>query len=332
VQTLANELMSQAMYDGELAYWEMPTRNPWTMSSTTRTTALAAQALVRVDLSSPLASSAIRYLMQQRQGGHWRTTQESATSLLALADYAVESGTLNAEYSYVARLDGRTLYEGTASGENLDETVRLQVALDDLRQRGQSRLSIQRQDRGEHTGHLYYSLRMRAYQDAASVQPRDEGLQVQREYIAIDQATLQPTGQPIHEVPLGDVVQVRLTLTVPEQAHYLAVEDMLPAGLEPLDASLNTVSALADEPQLARAASEDDQYPWSRWWNVTRSQVHDNQVALFSTTLSSGTYHYTYLARATTVGTFQAPPARAYEMYAPQVNGNSAGGQLVVTE
>ena len=44
-----------------------------------------------------------------------------------------------------------------------------------------------------------------------------------------------------------------------------------------------------------------------------------------------GTYTATYLARATTPGTFIKPPAHAEEMYNPGVNGRSDGGTFVVT-
>ena len=87
------------------------------------------------------------------------------------------------------------------------------------------------------------------------MQALDQGIGVAREYSAVDTDTLSPTGQLVTQAQLSDVVQVRLTLTVPEDVRYLAVEDMLPAGLEPLDTSLKTTSAAAREAQLIRARS-----------------------------------------------------------------------------
>jgi alpha-2-macroglobulin len=107
---------------------------------------------------------------------------------------------------------------------------------------------------------------------------------------------------------------------------YLAVEDMLPAGLEPLDTSLKTISAAAREAQLQSA---DDPQPY--WWYFSQTSIHDNRVALFATYLPKGTYHYTYLARATTAGEFKSLPATAYQMYAPEVFGRSAGAAFTVT-
>ena len=43
-----------------------------------------------------------------------------------------------------------------------------------------------------------------------------------------------------------------------------------------------------------------------------------------------GNYVYSYLARATTPGSFVVPPAKAEEMYAPETFGRSASDRLVV--
>jgi uncharacterized protein YfaS (alpha-2-macroglobulin family) len=54
-------------------------------------------------------------------------------------------------------------------------------------------------------------------------------------------------------------------------------------------------------------------------------------VALFAFDLPKGTYSYTFLARAVAPGTFQAAPAVAYQTYAPEVFGRSAGSVFTVT-
>jgi uncharacterized protein YfaS (alpha-2-macroglobulin family) len=305
------------------AHWEERRPDYWTMSSNARSTALALQALVRADPQNFLIPNAARYLMSLRDGGHWRTTQETATSAVALAEYVAASGELKADYRYSAALAGKTLSEGQVGKDNLSDAVSVAVSLADL-SAPESQLVLQKQG----SGRLYYTLRMRSYVDAAAVQALDRGVQVEREYVAVAQDTLTPTGQLVTQAKLGEVVQVRITLRVPTDMTYFAVEDMLPAGLEPLDASLKTVSSAAQGPALEGEDEGDGGY-WSYW---TRSAVRDDRVALFATDLASGTYTYTYLARATTPGLFKAPPATAYQMYAPEVYGRSAGSPFTVTE
>ncbi len=324
---LVGNLMSTVILHTADAHWEEHEQDSWNMSSDTRSTALALQALVRADPGNFLIPNAVRYLMGQRGEGHWRTTQESAVSLIALAEYIAQSGELAADYSYRASLDGKLLKEGAVNHDNLKQPISIVMALADLKLGGGSQLTIQRQAAAGQTGkgRLYYTLRMRYEQDAAAVQALDQGIGVAREYSAVDTDTLSPTGQLITQARLSDVVQVRLTLTVPEDVRYLAVEDMLPAGLEALDTSLKTTSSAVRAAQLQSA---DDPQPY--WWYFSQTSVHDNRVALFATYLPKGTYHYTYLARATTAGEFKALPTTAYQMYAPEVFGRSAGAAFTV--
>ncbi|HEY0738405.1 MAG TPA: alpha-2-macroglobulin family protein, partial [Herpetosiphonaceae bacterium] len=323
VRTLIGELMSSAVLGPTHGHWEEREAHFWTMNTDTRTTALALQALVRSDPDNFLVPNAVRYLMSVREDGHWRTTQETAIALMALAEYTAQTGELSASYSYSAALDGNVLSSGKIDQSNLTDPINVVIALADLKAGGTSQLSLERQ--GDQ-GRLYYTLRMRYYEEASAVQPLDQGLAVQREYSAVDSTTLTATGELIQQARIGDVVQVRLTLTVPENVRYLAVEDMLPAGLEALDTSLKTVSDFAPGPELDNAATE---YP--DWWYFSQTEIRHDRVALFATDLPKGTYHYTYLARATTIGSFQTLPATAYQMYAPEVFGRSAGAEFVVT-
>jgi alpha-2-macroglobulin len=335
VRTLIGDLMGRAILRTTTAHWEEHETHYWTMSSDDRSTALALQALVRTDPDNFLVPNAVRHLMQRREDGHWRSTQETAVTLMALAEYLAQSGELEASYTYQATLDGQTIEQGSVNRENLDEPVTVVVALAEMiagqqpagDQQHTSSLTLQK----EGPGRLHYSLRLRSYQDASEVEPLDRGMAVQRDYISVDQDTLEPTGALISEAQASEVVQVRVTLTVPDHVSYLVVEDMLPAGLEPLDTSLKTVSDAVQEGELAEEGEEEDEDEvFPSWRYFAQTEIHDNRVALFATYLTAGTYHYTYLARATTAGTFQTLPTLAYQMYAPEVFGRSSGTRFVV--
>jgi uncharacterized protein YfaS (alpha-2-macroglobulin family) len=58
--------------------------------------------------------------------------------------------------------------------------------------------------------------------------------------------------------------------------------------------------------------------------------VHDDKVVYFARKLWKGSYAASYVARATTAGTFVRPPAHAEEMYNPAVQGRSDGGRFGV--
>ena len=53
-------------------------------------------------------------------------------------------------------------------------------------------------------------------------------------------------------------------------------------------------------------------------------------MALFASYLPKGTYEYTYQIRAGLDGTYNVLPARAEQMYFPDVFGRSDGAQFVI--
>jgi hypothetical protein len=137
---------------------------------------------------------------------------------------------------------------------------------------------------------------------------------------------------------------VRLRLTVPSDRQFVALEDLLPAGLEAVDLSLRTAGTLgpltsrnaADESAVLRmraGMTGENRYGAfdSGWWSPwEHKELRDDRVIWFARMLWTGTYDVSYLARATTVGVFVKPPAHAEEMYNPGLQGRSDGGRFVV--
>jgi hypothetical protein len=119
---------------------------------------------------------------------------------------------------------------------------------------------------------------------------------------------------------------VRLTVTVPSQRHYVAVDDPLPAGFEALDLDLRTTSSLRLSHVASGGAADD--CSWYTRLAFDHREKRDDRVVLFADRLPAGTYEYTYLVRATTLGSFIAPPTRAEEMYHPEVFGRAASGAV----
>src|SRR5690606_5077886 len=107
----------------------------------------------------------------------------------------------------------------------------------------------------------------------------------------------------------GARVRVRVEMVTRNVRYNVALVDPLPAGLEPINPAL-AISAPApiDEDPLAR--------PYGWWWRSTwyeHQNLRDSRAEAFTTVLWDGVYEYTYVARATTPGTFVAPPAKAEE-------------------
>ena len=165
--------------------------------------------------------------------------------------------------------------------------------------------------------------------------PDAHGIVVERWFERFDDGT------PTTEVAEGDLVRGRVRITVPSDREFVAVEDLVPAGLEVIDASLRTASAGPFESEGSREAEQSGArangsgrgMPWlygqwsNGWWSPwEHEEIRDDRVLYFARVLWKGTYTAAYVARATTAGTFIRPPAHAEEMYNPSLGGRSEGG------
>jgi uncharacterized protein YfaS (alpha-2-macroglobulin family) len=63
---------------------------------------------------------------------------------------------------------------------------------------------------------------------------------------------------------------------------------------------------------------------------LSHTDLRDDRVSLYASSLPPGTYRFSYLAQATVPGTYAVAPARASEEFLPEVFGRSAGETITV--
>ncbi|HIQ05385.1 MAG TPA: hypothetical protein EYH31_06770 [Anaerolineae bacterium] len=327
IDALLADLTSAAILSATGAHWEEGQVDYWTMGTDTRTTAMVLDAFARLKPTDMVAPNAVRWLMVTRKDGRWESTQETAWALIALTDWMVATGELNADYSFRVSVNSQELGVGSVDRSNVDQPVELHKAVRDLLLDQANALVLERfaEEGQSGSGRLYYTAHLKYYLPADKVEPRSRGIVVSRQYVLADNPDV-----PISQAKVGDVIQVKLTIIAPHSLHYLVVEDPLPAGAEAIDVSLRTTSAQYQAPQIKREGEEEPYYWWWRWWIPTHTELRDEKVVLFATWLRAGTYEYTYLMRANVPGRFLTLPTTAYEMYFPEVWGRSSGGAFTI--
>ncbi len=330
ITTLLDDLNAAAIVSATGAHWEEAGVDWWTMNSDLRSTAMALDALAKLDPQNALAPNVVRWLMSARTDGRWATTQENVWSLIALTDWMAATGELEGDYSYQVTLNNSELGSGSVNRSNVEQPVDLRVAIEDLLLDYANGLTISRFTEGSQSGdgQLYYTAFLEYFLPAAELQAMDRGIVVAQQYRLVDPITGKASEQPISEAKVGDTIQVKLTIVAPTNLHYLLVESPLPAGAEAIDPSLLNTSLVYEGPGLEPA---DGDWPWF-WWRPTATDLRDEKVALFATELPAGTYEYTYQMRASLPGQFQVLPAVAYQMYFPEVWGRSAGAEFAIGE
>jgi alpha-2-macroglobulin len=330
VGQLLNDLAAGAIASANGNHWE-DTRNP--THSNLRTTAVVLAALVRLAPDQPLIEETVRWLVVGRGVQAHQTWSERSQALVSLSAYAVMTGELAGRYAFHAELDGREFFEGSFATGDFFEPRETSVDLSKLALGRVTPLAILRDF--DQPGRLYYSLNLRYVTPAREIEALNRGFAVWREY-----SLLQDEDRTVAGASLGDVVRVKLTVVVPADRNYVVLEDLLPAGLEPIDTKLRTTDVTlaarleAERRDLAAAGQGQATYyaPWFRWYYNPWQQVdvRDDRVVLYAQRLPKGVYEYVYYARATTVGDFFVPPSHIEESYFPEVFGRGDSSRFVI--
>ena len=173
----------------------------------------------------------------------------------------------------------------------------------------------------EGTGTLFYTARLRYAADQLYQAGLDNGMRIERSYAPFVENGTAPAATSFKA---GDLVRVTLTFYLTKERRYVAVTDPLPAGFEAVESWFATTAASLAREQDEQIGPDGDN--WMSWWRrggFDRIERFDDRVQLFATRLSEGRHEFTYIARATTAGTFRTAPARAEEMYTPEVFGRT---------
>jgi uncharacterized protein YfaS (alpha-2-macroglobulin family) len=321
IEEVKNRLFGRAVITSGEVHFEEAAGAGGLFSSKIRTSAAALRAILLVEPNNPHLVPMARWLVQSRREGHWGNTHNNAWVLLALTDYARLMETASPRFSVLAALDLQPLAEADFSGIDAPPLIR-EVPVGEMKIGRRMRLELNLEGEGE----AYYTLRLNHAPQEPDLDPRQAGFALTRTYSPADGRSL-PSG----ETPTfkrGDLVKVEVTLLVPSTRHWVALEDRLPAGLEPINFRLPSAPRQVKE-LLDRGHKLEEYY--RRYWYEHREIRHD-RVAVFARVLGEGAYTFSYLARAVTPGRFIAPGPKAEEMYSPEVFGRGNGTYVHVVK
>jgi hypothetical protein len=300
------------------------------LHSDRRTDGIILDALIARAPQSDLIPKVVAGLLGNQTRGRWNNVQENSFILLALNNYFDTFETTTPDF--VARIWLGDLYaaEHTFEGRTTDrdETMVPMAELIEQAAGGQTTLIVSK----DGVGRLYYRLGLRYAPDDLELDPLDRGFVVQRAYEAIDNPNdVTRDADGTWHIKPGAEVRVRLTMVADSRRTHVALVDPMPAGFEALNPALAVTGPIPPDEGFG-----DDAVAFGRgtywWWQWFEHQnLRDDRAEAFASLLRAGTYDYTYVARATTPGTFVVPPTKAEEIYAPETFGRS-GSDLVIVE
>lgn len=296
------------------------------LSSDRRTDAIVLGALIEDNPQSDLIPKVVNGLLAHRTKGRWENIQENVFVLLTLDRYF---NTYEAQTpDFVARIWLGNTYAGSNEfrGRTTDlyETlVPMNYVLSETSAGSGTQDLILSKDG---PGRLYYRLGLQYAPTNLNLDPLDMGFVIQRTYEGMDNPEdVFQDKDGIWHIKAGARVRVRITMVADNRRYHVALVDPLPAGLEIINPSLAVSQSTPQDP-----TSPEYRYSW--WWGTwyEHQNMRDDRAEAFTSLLWDGVYEYSYIARATTPGTFVVPPAKAEEMYSPEVFGRSASDWVII--
>ena len=319
-RTLLSNLASTGLRTSTGIHWENRENNQTRMNSAATTTAIVVYALARVENSPAVLPEAVLYLISaQTPAGDWWSTYETGWSILALTEVLRNHEDLTSAYEFSSAVNGTELISGKAEGPSQLETAQASLPVGNLYPKDPNALTI---NHSEGSGALYYRAHLQVYRPAEEVQPYGHGLNLSRVYAGLTAPGVLNFTQ---EGEVGELIQVQLTLVLENDAYYLMVEDHIPAGAEILDTRLKTSRQDVEEYQAAAPFKNG----WG-WWYFNAPLVFNDRVSWSANYLPAGTYQLTYTISLTHPGEYQVLPARAWQVYFPEIQAISAGDKFVV--
>ena len=293
------------------------------LASNRRGDGIILEALMVDDPESDLIPKLVAGLLAHRKGLGWRNTQENVFILLALDRYFSTFEAQTPEFVARAWLGDDYVGAFPFEGRTTEHRV-VKVPMSFLVQgEGSPNLVLGK----EGPGRLYYRLGMTYAPMDLHLEAMDRGFTVTRTYEGVDDAEdVRRDDDGVWHVRAGARVRVQLTMVAPSRRYHVALADPMPAGFEAMNPALAVTGEIPRDP-----GSPAPVVAWWRPWTWYEHQnLRDQRVEAFASLLWDGIHTYTYVARATTPGEFVVPPARAEEMYSPEVFGRSSTDRVVV--
>jgi hypothetical protein len=328
-QVVLQEVLNSAVETPREVHFEDQDAGKWSAywSSDVRTTAIVLQTLTDATTDHPFVAKIARYLNTARQqNGRYRNTQEASFALMALTEVVRSHEKDAPSFKAVVALAGKSVVEQSFLGRSMDVENK-HVAMSAL-PTTTGALPFSFKKSGE--GTLYYNAVLRYAPKAMPTEAIDRGIAVQRWFEPFE------GGGQARKFYAGDLVRVRVRVGTSAERRFVSIDVPLPAGLEAVDPSLASSASLSksgksldDGEEQEEGGALDEYLMWSPF---NHTEKRDDRVVVFADALPPGVNMVTFIARATTKGSFVLKPALASEMYAPEVFGQSDGGRFDVVE
>jgi len=313
VDPILAALQERATEEAQAAWYEGQAKGGYSMDSPLRTHASALLAYATGKAGDDMSAKLLSGLLDRRRGGLWGNTQENVFGIMGVHALAGRPDVAGDAPRFALTVNGEAVDPDAMSAPSA-RVRRLTLGPDAL---GASEQAVAL----EGVVGAPINVTLRAAYDVA-LTPENRAARANGASLTRSYATLEGAPLDAGAIPLGGLVAVTLTLETDEALNYVAVADLLPAGLEPLNQALATTAAVdagALTPALSRGLEA-----------LSYQEIRDHRVAFYADALPAGEHAFRYIARASTPGTFLRPAADMEAMYRTEINAATAIDEVTV--
>ena len=291
------------------------------LCSNLKTDAILLEALIKSDPSNSVISKLVKGVLGARVKGRWYNTQDNCFALISILTYFRNYENIEPNFNAKVWLDNDFAGSQEFKGRSVD-THLIEIPMDFILQQKEEENGLTLAKEGE--GRLYYRIGLDYALTSFELSPLSAGFAINRTYSAVDHNDDVKLEEGVWKVKSGARVKVILSIFNQSQRFHVAMVDKLPAAFEVLNPALKTTEKLpnAENPILFGCY-------WLRNW-FDHQNMRDERVEAFATYLYPGVHEFSYYARATTHGSFIAPPSKIEEMYSPEVFGRYKNEKVIV--
>ncbi len=307
-EEVLQELENKAITDDVSIYWESGSSDWGWMKSDIEATSVAMTAYLKIKPDSGKTAKILNWLINQKHGNHWVSTKTTGYVIMAMSEYLLKSGEMNADFTAKVKLNGKELDTFTFDKESVFMNERVITVpfqfpnSGEGLKKGTNTLEITR----EGNGTLYYTGSLEYYTER-DPQAETADFEVERFiFVKNEKGELIPLNR---DIKAGEELVVDIKVN-PKKSNYsyVMIEDPLPSGFE-----VSEIRPLRD-------------------FYYSNAEKRDNRVVFFRTYLwktEKGTY-FSYVCRAERPGKLNVMPVKVELMYNPMIKGNGAGKQLII--
>ena len=314
--------------ENQTAWLELPHGGWWYWwDDAIETQAAFLRLLVTTEPKGEIAARLAKYLLNNRRNGtYWNSTKDTAAVIEALAEFVKASGESAPKQTVELLVDGKSQTKVEITKENLFTFNGTFVLEADALTSGEHTIELRKLGASP----LYANAYLTVFSKEDMIPAAGLEVKARRKFYKLieekpDQQVAGSRGQVVTQrglkyrrdeiatdapIKSGDLIEVELSIESKNDYEYVLIEDMKPAGFEPVEV----------------------QSGWSYEGLASYKEFRDEKVAFFAERLPRGTHNLSYRVKAEIPGRFSALPTKVEAMYAPELKGNSDEWKARITE